>query len=144
MNLREKKYPHSALLAAITSALVLSLAACGEKPPAQPAVKPVEPAIGKAESKAPPPAVVVEQNAEKSAEIAKANENAALAAKVRSAFADDRALKRLAIDATASDGMVTLVGTADTLAHRNKAAKIAAAVAGVKSVKNDLVILSGS
>ena len=50
----------------------------------------------------------------------------------------------LAIDATASEGIVTLVGTADTLAHRNKAAQVAAAVAGVKSVKNNLVILSGS
>ncbi len=144
MNPIEKKHLHSALLAAITGVLALSLAACGDKPPAQPAVKPVEPASVKVDPQPAAPAVVVEQKAEKSAEIAKASENAALVAKVRSALADDRVLKRLAIDAVASDGVVTLVGTADTPAHRNKAAQVASAVAGVKSVKNNLVILSGS
>ena len=144
MNPRQKQHLHPALLAAIAGALALGLAACGDKPPAQPAVKPVEPASIAAVPQTPPPAVVVEQKAEKSAEIAKANENAALVAKVRSALADDPVLKRLAIDAVASDGVVTLLGTADTPAHRNKAAQIASAVAGVKSVKNNLVILSGS
>jgi hypothetical protein len=143
MNPREKQHLRS-LLAAITGVLALNLAACGEKPPAQPAVKTVEPASIKVEPQPAPPAVVVEQKAEKSAETAKASENTALAAKVRSALADDRVLKRLAIDAIAADGVITLVGTADTLAHRNKAAQVASAVAGVKSVKNNLVILSGS
>jgi hypothetical protein len=144
MNPREKQHLNSALLAAITGVLALSLAACGEKPPAQPVVKPVEPASSQVVPQTPPPAVIVEQSAEKKAEIAKANENAALVAKVRAALADDRVLKRLAIDAVASDGVVTLVGTADTPAHRNKATQVAAAVAGVKAVKNNLVILSGS
>jgi hypothetical protein len=144
MNPREKQHQHSALLVAVTGVLVLSLAACGDKPPAPPAVKPVDPASVKLDSQPAPPAVVVEQKTEKSAEVGRANENTALVAKVRSALADDPVLKRLAIDAVAADGVITLVGTADTLAHRNKAAQVASAVAGVKSVKNNLVILSGS
>ena len=144
MNPRERKSLQFALLAAITGVLALSLAACGEKPPPQPAVKPVEPASIKLDVPPAPPVVVVEKKAENSAEIARANENTALVGKVRSALADDPVLKRLAIDAVASDGVITLVGTADTLAHRNKAAKVASAVAGVVSVKNNLVILSGS
>jgi BON domain len=144
MNPREKMHLHSASLAAITGVLALGLAACGDKPPAQPAVRPVEPASVRLDSQPAPPAVIVEQKAAKSIEVAKANENTALVAKVRSALADDPVLMRLAIDAVAADGAVTLVGTADTLAHRNKAAQVASAVAGVKSVKNNLVILSGS
>jgi osmotically-inducible protein OsmY len=39
---------------------------------------------------------------------------------------------------------VTLYGTANTRARREKAAKVASGVAGVKSVKNELVIVAGS
>jgi len=39
---------------------------------------------------------------------------------------------------------VTLYGTANTRARREKAAKVASGVPGVKSVKNELVIVAGS
>jgi hyperosmotically inducible periplasmic protein len=72
------------------------------------------------------------------------DENKELAGKVKSALGADPALKMLAIDAGASDGVVTLYGTADNKKNRDKAARIAAGVPGVKSVKNELVIVAGS
>ena len=88
--------------------------------PVETAPKPVEPA---------PPAV---------------DENKALAGKVKSAIGADPALKMLAIDAGASDGVVTLYGTANTKKNRDRAQKVASGVPGVKSVKNELVIVAGS
>lgn len=80
----------------------------------------------------------------KPAEAPKPDEDQALAARVKSALGADAKLKMLAIDAGASNGTVTLWGTADTRAHRDKAAKVAADVPGVKAVKNELVIVAGS
>lgn len=88
--------------------------------PVEVAPKPVEPA---------PPAV---------------DENKELAGKVKSALGADPALKMLAIDAGASNGVVTLYGTANNKKNRDKAAKVASGVPGVKSVKNELVIVAGS
>ena len=88
--------------------------------PVEMAPKPVEPA--------PPPV----------------DENKELAGKVKSALGADPALKMLAIDAGASDGVVTLYGTANNKRNRDKAGKVASGVPGVKSVKNQLVIVAGS
>ena len=72
------------------------------------------------------------------------DENKQLAGKVKSALGADPALKMLAIDAGASDGVVTLYGTANTKKNRDRAQKVASGVPGVKSVKNELVIVAGS
>jgi hypothetical protein len=88
--------------------------------PVEMAPKPVEPA---------PPAI---------------DENKELAGKVKSAIGADPALKMLAIDAGVSDGVVTLYGTANTKKNRDRAQKVASGVPGVKSVKNELVIVAGS
>ena len=70
--------------------------------------------------------------------------DAALAAAVKAAFAADARLKSFAIDIRAENGAVELFGTVDAKSSREKAEKIAAAVDGVKSVKNHLVLVSGS
>src|SRR6267143_1029387 len=62
----------------------------------------------------------------------------------KAALGADPALKVLAIDASVSDGAVTLYGTANNRALREKAAKVVSGVPGVKSVKNELVIVAGS
>ena len=134
---------HRTLSAVAAVAAALSLGACDKieslwksEPPAQAqapakiemakanpvevAPKPVEP---------PPPAV---------------DENKELAGKVKSALGADPALKMLAIDAGASDGVVTLYGTANNKRNRDRAGKVASGVPGVKSVKNQLVIVAGS
>lgn len=70
--------------------------------------------------------------------------DAALVAAVKAALAADPRLKSFAIDIRASNGAVELFGTVDAKSSQTKAEKIAAAVEGVKSVKNHLVVVSGS
>ena len=134
-----------ALSAATAVAAVLSLGACDQiqslwktDAPAQAQKAPAE---GKIEVATAKPVELP-----KALESAKppVDENKVLAGKVKSALGADPALKLLAIDAGASDGVVTLYGTADNKKNRDKAAKVAAGVSGVKSVKNELVIVAGS
>jgi osmotically-inducible protein OsmY len=63
---------------------------------------------------------------------------------VRSALGTEPGLEALSIDVNAVNGEVTLYGTADTAARRDKAAQVALNVDGVKSVTNHLIILKGS
>ncbi len=143
------KERHGAMSAVTAGALALSLAACdqiqslwksetGPKPVAGTvAQQPLKPVEGKIE-------IAKSDDSRKAVESPKIDEDAALAAKVKSALGADPVLKLLAIDARASDGVVTLYGTANTRARREKAAKVASGVPGVKSVKNELVIVAGS
>ena len=133
-----------ALTAATAAAAVLSLGACDQiqslwksEPPAQAQQAPTE---GKIEIAKRPVELPKSVEPEKPA----VDENKVLAGKVKSALGTDPALKLLAIDAGASDGVVTLYGTADNKKNRDKAARVAAGVPGVKSVKNELVIVAGS
>ena len=139
---------HGAFTAVTAGALVLSLAACDQIQSLWKSDEKTNPAVG---TVAQPP---VEGKIEvaKAIEIPKSieapkpaiDENKALANKVKSALGEDPALKFLAIDAVASDGAVTLYGTANNRALREKAARVASSVPGVKSVRNELVIVAGS
>jgi hypothetical protein len=137
---------HGALSVATAGALALSLAACDQ---IQSLWKSESPKAAAGTVVQPPPIpekieVVKSDESRKAAEAPKIDEDAELAAKVKAALGADPALKLLAIDARASGGAVTLYGTADTRARRDKAAKVASGVPGVKSVKNELVIVAGS
>jgi len=134
-----------ALSAVTAAAAVLSLGACDQiqslwksEPPAQAQQAPVAGTIEIAKAKP------VELPKSLEPEKAPVDENKLLAGKVKSALSADPALKLLAIDAGAADGVVTLYGTADNKKNRDKAARVAAGVPGVKSVKNELVIVAGS
>jgi osmotically-inducible protein OsmY len=138
-----------AFSAVTAGALVLSVAACDQIQ-----------SLWKSEEKTNPVAGTVAQPkpAEGTIEVAKAveipksieapkppiDENKVLAGKVKSALGADLDLKFLAIDAVASDGAVTLYGTANNRTLREKAARVASNVPGVKSVRNELVIVAGS
>ncbi|HTQ72988.1 MAG TPA: BON domain-containing protein [Burkholderiales bacterium] len=132
-----------ALTAVTAAAAVLGLGGCDwiqslwKSEPAPQAQQ--APAQGKIEVAAAKPA-----ESAKPVEPPPVDENKVLAGKVKSALGADPALKTLAIDAAASDGVVTLYGTADNKRNRDKAARVAAGVPGVKSVKNELVIVAGS
>ena len=125
----------AATMAAISC---LGVAGCGKTPapeePAKSAAPPAPIAASAAKSqKAEPPRVDPAAAA-----------NAAQAAAVRAAFAADSRLKSFAIDVRAANGAVELFGTVDSKSSLEKAERIAAGVAGVKSVKNHLVLVSGS
>jgi hypothetical protein len=66
-----------------------------------------------------------------------------LAARVKSAVLAEP-LTALLFNVNVSNGVVTLSGTADTAATRDKAARAASAVEGVRSVNNQIAVLSGS
>jgi len=123
----------SAVLAAIS---LLGTAGCDSKPAPEPAAKTAAPAPATASIKTP--------KAEPPRADPAAVRDAALAAAVKAALAADSRLKSFAIDIRAANGSVELFGTVDAKSSREKADKIAAAVEGVRSVNNHLVLVSGS
>ena len=141
MNLDYRKPSYRAFCAAAAAALGLSLAACGEKPPADTASAKIESAADVAARQAKQAAAAAEK---KKAADEKTAVDAALADKVKAALVATPGLKNLAMDVRSSDGEVTLFGTVDNNAQRRKADKVAAGVPGVKSVKNELQIVKGS
>src|SRR6266850_6335352 len=142
---------YGAFSAVTAGALVLGLAGCDQ-------IQALWKSEGSNNTASGPLAQQTPQPAEAKIEVAKAieipksietpkppiDENRLLASKVKSALGADPALKFLAIDAGASDGVVTLYGTANNRALREKAAQVASKVEGVKSVRNELVIVAGS
>lgn len=109
------------------------LAACGDDPPSTSAGK------GQTIFLAPSPAPKAAEPA-----VPPVDENAALATRVVAALRRDPAVGTLGIDVVSADGAVTLFGTAPTAGDRDKAARVAAGVDGVRSVMNNLVIVAGS
>ena len=136
-----------ALSAAAVGALALSLAACDQIQSLWKSEGSVNPAAGTLAQPAAKPAeapIAAAKSADRAVSSPEIDQDSALAAKVKSALGADPALRLLAIDTGVSSGVVTLYGTADTRAHREKAAQVASSVAGVKSVSNQLVIVAGS
>lgn len=72
------------------------------------------------------------------------NPDTELASRVKAALGSDGSINVHRIDVASEGGVVTLYGTAENADQRAKAAEIAAAVAGVKSVQNKLAIVAGS
>lgn len=129
--------------------LALSLAACGDRPAGGTATTKIEGAAGAtapggtaAQKQA--EAAKLKAGAEKKAADEKAAADGALASKVKAALAATPGLKQLGVDVHASDGEVTLFGTADKDAQRRTAEKVAAGVPGVIAVKDALQIVRGS
>jgi hyperosmotically inducible periplasmic protein len=128
---------------AAAAALVVTLAACGKEPSSPPPPKVSTPAITPAtQPAAAAQTSVVTPEAKKSAPSS--DRDAALARRVKEALLGKPALKAHGIDITARGGVVTLFGTADSLANRNLAGETASGVEGVTSVDNRLAIASGS
>ena len=148
LNYREPSYP--VFYAAVTAALALSLAACGDKPAAESAAAKIETAADAAARQA---QQAQKQKAEQEKAQAEAAQKAAdakaaadreLAGKVKAALTATPGLKHLALDVNSSGGEVTLFGTADSQAQRRQAETVAANVPGVRSVKDALQIVRGS
>ena len=132
--------------------LTLGLAACDQQQPAEKMGQNVDRATEQAGRKMDQAANTAQKQldqtkatvSEKAAEAGKTMDDAAVTAKVKSALITEPDVKALAIDVNTQDGVVTLLGTVDSLAKRDKATQIASSVDGVKSVTNNLKIISGS
>ena len=124
----------------VTAALIaFAFSGCGQEPPPKPVVKAV-----------PVPAQPANQDAAKAeaermaAQAARAAADKELAGRVKAALGAERNLNAHGIDVVASNGAVTLFGTAESRMKREIAGKVAAGVEGVKSVENKLAIVAGS
>lgn len=134
-------FQRNALRAALAGALALGLAACDQQQKPKPSqfgenfeILPGNPA--KSASGAAPRTGV-------SVDIPDPGD-AALASKVKAVLSAEPALKSVTLDVVAIDGVVTLNGTAETHASSDQAAKMALNVDGVRSVKNEIVVVRGS
>src|SRR5258706_12716528 len=121
----------------------LSLAACGDEPAPKPAPQPATP---KPAAEAPPAPVAAPAPAPvaKAPEAPKPDPNKELAERVKKALEGQAKIQAAGIDVTATDGTVTLWGTAATAAERDRAARAAGKVDGVKSVQNKIAVVKGS
>ena len=71
-------------------------------------------------------------------------EDGTITAKVKTALLADPDVKGLMIDVDTKNGVVTLKGTADKPANRDRAVAIAKDTGGVKSVEDQLVVKASS
>ncbi len=130
---------------ALAGVLALGLAACEKKPASPPAAKTVTQPVEVPAALPPAPAPAAEQKAAPSAaQPAESNADQELAAKVKAALGEIKGFDARGIDVQSADGEVQLYGTVDNAAQSAEAAKAAARVPGVKSVKNRLAVVSGS
>jgi hyperosmotically inducible protein len=151
MRLSETRPAYRALLTAVAAALAVSVAACGEKQPSD-KMSQIPPSGDTASSKMERAADSAEQKLEKAADAAerkldqagKAIDDAAVTAKVKSALIAEPNLKALSINVDTMAGIVTLKGTADSQESKQKAEQLASTVEGVRSVKNELVVIRSS
>jgi hypothetical protein len=118
--------------------IVVGLAACGDEPAVAQAGKNGDPATSGGIARLP---VVATSQVPAAPTV---DENATLATRVIAALRRDPVVGKLGIDVVSADGAVTLFGTAPTAGDREKAAKVAAGVDGVRSVMNNLVTVAGS
>jgi hyperosmotically inducible periplasmic protein len=141
---------HRALLAAVTSALALGFAGCGDRQsnnefgqnlePGKTAGSKLDQAADAAERKLDQTESAVR---EETAKASKVVDDSAITTKVKSALVAEPGLKSLGINVDTVAGVVTLRGTADSQEKRQKAELVASTVEGVRWVKNQLVVVPG-
>jgi osmotically-inducible protein OsmY len=74
------------------------------------------------------------------AKAAAAIDDATITTKVKTAVLAEPGLKTLQIDVDTKNGVVTLAGTVDTPALKDRAQQVAQSVNGVQSVNNNLTV----
>ncbi len=126
---------------AAAAVLALGLAACNEPPtteqPKSAAADP-PPAATPAPPASPPPQAEIRRETSPQAQL---DADMQLSGKVKAAVEEPA---RGHIEVAAIDGVVTLYGTVDAPKEKDRIARIAMGVEGVRSVVNNLVVLQGS
>lgn len=136
--------PGRAVSLAIAGALAVGLSACDLKPNADKPGKSFDNLVENAgrdrdSARAPTPPRQGMNQAD-----ASAAPDAVLEARVRAALSADPGLRSVTVDVKSAEGVVTLYGTADSPAKSHQAAMVALNVDGVRSVRNEMVIVRGS
>lgn len=126
-------------LICFSAALVVGLAACEKQKPAETAGESIDQAIEKAGDKIDEASKKLGEQTEKASEVL---DDTAITAKIKEAILAEPGLKVLQITVNTTNGVVTLSGSVDSQQSSDRAKEIADAVAGVKSVENQLVVKS--
>ncbi|WP_301101356.1 BON domain-containing protein [Propionivibrio sp.] len=129
-------------LIGISLLLVAGLSACDSKPgPAESAGKKIDQTANEAGKKIGETVDKVgDKLGEQGTKTAVAIDDAEITAKVKAAIFAEPGLKTLQISVDTVKGVVSLSGSADSLASSERAKALAAAVSGVKGVDNRLVL----
>jgi hyperosmotically inducible periplasmic protein len=129
-------------LIGISMFLVVGLSACGKQPgPAETAGKKIDQTaddVGKRVNESADK--VAEKMGEQSDKTGVAIDDTEITAKIKAAILAESGLKTLQISVTTQKGVVSLSGSADSQANSDMAKALAAAVAGVTKVNNELVV----
>ncbi len=139
-------HPSKTLSLTIAGALLLGLAACDLKPKADNPGKTLDKLVenaGRNLESAPAPAPVAPGQGAAQPGGSPATD-AALAARVKAALSAEPELRTVTVDVKSADGVVTLYGTAESTAKSHQAAMVAMNVEGVRSVRNEMVVVRGS
>jgi len=128
---------------ATAGAIAFLLAGCGEESPPPPKPQAAAPATAPQAQPAPAPALAAAP-ALAPEQPDKPDRDKTLATKVQDALRSSLGSIADGIDVTASGGAVTLWGTVPEAGKRRQAVRSATGVAGVKSVKDNMAIVSGS
>ena len=130
-----------------TTAVLLSLAACGQKEEASVgqkidgAIASTEQAAQEAKQDLQAAAGDMKRDGEQAAQaVADTAADAAITTKVKAALAADDQLSALRIDVDTVTGVVSLTGPAPTAEAADRATMLAMAVEGVTAVQNKLVV----
>lgn len=134
-----------------TTAVIFSLAACGQKDDAtvgqkiDGAIASTEQAAQSAQQDMKAAANTMEQKGENAGQaIAEGATDLTITTKVKTALAADDQLSALSIDVTTDKGEVSLSGPAPTMDAAERATVLAKAVDGVTAVHNKLVVTGKS
>jgi len=152
MNLIRAPHFERACVVVIVGALTLTIAACEERSSqdkfgqksrtGDTASSKADRAADEVNSRINRAADVAERKLENAAhEAGKAMNDATITAKVKSALISEPDLKALSINVDTTAGVVTLKGKADNQENRIKAEQVAARVEGVRTVRNELVVV---
>ena len=141
MKAKARFHFYRALGLVAVGALALGLAACDQQPQSEDA-QTFEKLVQNAgrEPAAPDPTA----DAMKKPDGADAGIDTVLEARVKAALSADPTLRSVTVDVKSTDGIVTLYGTADSPKNSHQAAMVALNVEGVRSVKNEMVVVRGS
>ncbi len=130
-------------LIGISLLFATGLTACDKPGPAETAGKKIDQTVGEASKKIGEAAdKVVEKLGEQGEKAVVVIDDAEITAKVKAAIFAEPGLKTLQISVNTVKGVVILSGSVDSPSNSDMAKVLAGAVAGVKEVKNRLVIKS--
>lgn len=128
-------------LLGISMLFVAGLAGCDKPGPAETAGKKIDQTTSEASKKISEAADKVSKKLEEQGEKASVTiDDAEITTKVKAAIFAEPGLKTLQISVDTIKGVVTLSGSVDSSPSSDRAKALAGAVAGVKEVKNQLVI----